>query len=40
MLTIGSPAPDATFGASDGNVSLAELYRDGAVVLAFLRHFG
>jgi hypothetical protein len=40
MLTIGSPAPDVSFGSSDGNVSLAGLYRDGTIVLAFLRHFG
>jgi len=38
---VGQPAPETTFGWSDGSqVSLAELRREGPVVLAFLRHFG
>ena len=40
-IQIGEPAPDVTFGSSHGNeVSLAELWRSGPVVVAFLRHFG
>ncbi len=38
---VGQPAPEATFGRSDGSqVSLAEQRREGPLVLAFLRHFG
>jgi peroxiredoxin len=41
QLRVGERAPEATFGRSDGSeVSLAELRRDGPVVIAFLRHFG
>jgi len=40
-LRTGQPAPDVTFGRSDGaDVALGSLWREGTVVLAFLRHFG
>lgn len=40
-ITTGQPAPDATFGSSQGeDVSLADLWKAGPVVVAFLRHFG
>jgi peroxiredoxin len=40
-IEAGQSAPNPTFGRSDGSdVTLAELRRDGPVVLAFLRHFG
>jgi len=41
MIQIGQPAPNVTFGRSGGgDVALAELWREGPVVVAFLRHFG
>ena len=41
MIDVGQPAPNVTFGRSDGaDIPLAELWRDGPVVVAFLRHFG
>ena len=40
-LQTGQRAPEVTFGRGDGSdVALADLYREGTVVLAFLRHFG
>ena len=40
-IQIGEPAPNVTLANSEGNeVSLAELWRAGPVVVAFLRHFG
>ena len=40
-IEIGQPAPNVTLANSEGNeVSLAELWRAGPVVVAFLRHFG
>ena len=40
-IQIREPAPNATLANSEGNeVSLAELWRAGPVVVAFLRHFG
>ncbi len=40
-IQIGEPAPDVTLANGEGNeVSLAELWRAGPVVVAFLRHFG
>ncbi len=40
-IDAGQAAPDATFRRTDGDeVSLADLWRDGPVVVAFLRHFG
>jgi len=41
MIEIGHAAPNITFGRSDGDdIPLAGLWRDGPVVVAFLRHFG
>jgi peroxiredoxin len=41
MIEVGQRAPRVTFGRSDGTeVSLEALYREGPLVLAFLRHFG
>ena len=40
-IQLRQPAPSVTFGRGDGsNVALADLWREGTVVLAFLRHFG
>ncbi len=39
-LTVGSPAPEVTFGYRDGDVSLSSLWAETPVVVAFLRHFG
>jgi peroxiredoxin len=39
-LQIGDPAPDATFGHRDGDVTLSSLWAERPVVVAFLRHFG
>ena len=40
-IQVGDRAPNATFARSQGNeVALSELWRDGPVVVAFLRHFG
>jgi hypothetical protein len=41
MIAVGHPAPNVTFGRSDGaDIALAGLWRDGPVVVAFVRHFG
>ncbi len=41
QLRVGQQAPAVTFGKGDGGqVSLADLRREGPVVVAFLRHFG
>jgi peroxiredoxin len=40
-LRIGQAAPDVRVYAHDGEVvQTSELWRDGPVVTAFLRHFG
>lgn len=39
-LTAGAAAPDIVVMSPQGPVHLADTWRDGAVVLAFLRHFG
>ncbi len=39
-LKIGDAAPAVAFGGPEGNVALSDLYAEGTVVLAFLRHFG
>ena len=40
-IHVGEQAPEVTLGRGDGSdVSLAELRKDGPVVVAFLRHFG
>ena len=41
MIDVGHPAPNVTFGRSGGDdIPLADLWRDGPAVVAFLRHFG
>jgi peroxiredoxin len=41
MIEVGQPAPNPTFARNEGDgVTLAELWRQGPVVVAFLRHFG
>ena len=40
-IKTGQLAPDAIFGRGHGDeVSLADLWKAGPVVVAFLRHFG
>ncbi len=40
-LSVGDPAPDAMLrGEGEREVRLSELYREGPVILVFLRHFG
>ncbi len=40
-LSVGQAAPEARFGRGQGDeVSLSELWREGPLVVAFLRHFG
>ncbi len=40
-LQVGQAAPDVSFGRGEGGqVSLSELWREGPLVVAFLRHFG
>lgn len=40
-LQIGDPAPDATLLAEgERALRLSELWRDGSLVVVFLRHFG
>ncbi len=40
-IEVGQPAPNVTFGRGDGGeVSLADLWQQRPVVVAFLRHFG
>ena len=39
--TIGGPAPDGVFLASDGSeVRLSDYWRERPTVFVFLRHFG
>ncbi len=41
QLQVGQQAPDATVYDEDGGtVQLSSLWRDGAVALVFIRHFG
>jgi hypothetical protein len=39
-LTEGEPFPDVTVESVDGPVELRERWRRGALVVAFMRHFG
>ena len=39
-LTAGDVFPDMRLESRGGEVSLAERWRDGPVVVAFMRHFG
>jgi peroxiredoxin len=41
MLERGDAAPDVTFARSGGDdVALSSFWREGPLVVAFLRHFG
>ena len=41
MIKPGDAAPDVTFGRSGGgDVALSAYWREGPLVVAFLRHFG
>ncbi len=39
-LAPGDPFPEVTVYATDGPVELRERWRDGPLVVAFMRHFG
>jgi peroxiredoxin len=41
IFNIGDPAPDVTVLDTQGKpVTLSEYWRDGPILLTFLRHFG
>lgn len=39
-VRMGEVAPEVIFGGPEGDIALSDLYREGPVVVAFLRHFG
>ena len=39
-LSVGDAFPNIELDTRDGEVSLAERWRDGPLVVAFMRHFG
>lgn len=39
-LCSGDPFPELTVAATDGPVDLRERWREGPLVVAFMRHFG
>jgi peroxiredoxin len=39
-LSVGDAFPDITLQTREGDMSLAERWRDGPLVVAFMRHFG
>jgi peroxiredoxin len=39
-LSVGDTFPDITLETREGDVSLADRWRDGPLVVAFMRHFG
>ena len=39
-LSVGDVFPDITLETREGDVSLADRWRDGPLVVAFMRHFG
>ena len=39
-LSSGDPFPELTVQSTDGPVELAERWREGPLVVAFMRHFG
>ena len=39
-LSVGDQFPDITLETRAGDVSLADRWRDGPLVVAFMRHFG
>jgi peroxiredoxin len=39
-LAVGDRFPDVTLESREGDVQLSERWRNGPVVVAFMRHFG
>jgi hypothetical protein len=39
-LSVGDPFPPVVLESRTGDVALAERWRNGPLVVAFLRHFG
>ena len=39
-LSVGDAFPDITLETREGDVSLADRWRNGPLVVAFMRHFG
>ena len=39
-LSIGDAFPDITVETRDGQVEVSDRWRDGPLVVAFMRHFG
>jgi hypothetical protein len=39
-LTVGDRFPEIVLESPDGDVQLAERWRNGPLVVAFMRHFG
>jgi hypothetical protein len=39
-LSAGDPFPDLVVESQEGEVRLSERWRDGPLVVAFMRHFG
>jgi hypothetical protein len=39
-LTVGDPFPDVLVESRDGEEHLSDRWRDGPLVVAFMRHFG
>lgn len=40
MLAVGDSFPDLVVESREGDVALAERWRNGPLVVAFMRHFG
>jgi peroxiredoxin len=40
MLSVGDSFPEITLDSKEGEVSLAERWREQPLVVAFMRHFG
>jgi peroxiredoxin len=40
MLSVGDSFPEVTLDSKEGEVSLAERWREQPLVVAFMRHFG
>jgi hypothetical protein len=39
-LSVGDAFPDVTLESREGDVALSERWRNGPLVVAFMRHFG
>jgi hypothetical protein len=39
-LAVGDPFPELVLESPEGDVALAERWRKGPLVVAFMRHFG